>query len=107
MIFPESTVQTRYDSPLGPILLAAAGAELLGLWFDGQRHQPNSSGWPVATDHPVLQQAQAQLAEYFAGQRRAFDRAADRGVKGAGREGRALLRAARARHRQAGDPRAR
>lgn len=73
MIFPESTVQTRYDSPLGPILLAAAGAELLGLWFDGQRHQPNSSGWPVATDHPVLQQAQAQLAEYFAGQRRAFD----------------------------------
>ncbi|MBT9506319.1 methylated-DNA--[protein]-cysteine S-methyltransferase [Rhodoferax sp.] len=73
MKFPDSTVQTRYDSPLGPIILAAASKELVGLWFDGQRHQPDSAGWPVANDHPVLQQAQAQLADYFAGRRTTFD----------------------------------
>jgi methylated-DNA-[protein]-cysteine S-methyltransferase len=29
--------------------------------------------WPNAPDHPVLQQARQQLAEYFAGQRRHFE----------------------------------
>jgi methylated-DNA-[protein]-cysteine S-methyltransferase len=77
-----STLQARYDSPLGPIILAATGEQLVGVWFDGQRHQPDTSTWPVATDHPVLQLAKAQLSEYFAGQRTTFELplALDRGT---------------------------
>lgn len=77
-----STLQARYDSPLGPIILAATGEQLVGVWFDGQRHQPDTSTWPVATDHPVLQLAKTQLSEYFAGQRTTFELplALDRGT---------------------------
>lgn len=73
MKFSPSTVQTHYDSPLGTMVLAASEAGLAGVWFDGQRHQPDPSGWPHAPGHPVLQQAQAQLAAYFAGERHGFD----------------------------------
>jgi methylated-DNA-[protein]-cysteine S-methyltransferase len=73
MKFPASTVQTGYDSPLGRILLAASSNALVGLWFDGQRHQPDTSHWPDAADQPVLQRARAQLNDYFAGRRTAFE----------------------------------
>jgi methylated-DNA-[protein]-cysteine S-methyltransferase len=73
MKFSASTVQARYDSPLGRIILAAAGNKLVGVWFDGQRHQPDLSTWPHASEHPVLQQAQSQLTDYFAGRRTSFD----------------------------------
>ena len=77
-----STLQSRYDSPLGRIILAATDEQLVGVWFDGQRHQPDSSTWPVVTDHPVLQLAKTQLSEYFAGQRTTFELplALDRGT---------------------------
>ena len=68
-----STLQASYDSPLGRIILAATGEQLVGVWFDGQRHQPDTSTWPEATDHPVLQLAKTQLSEYFAGQRTTFE----------------------------------
>ncbi|WP_309678317.1 methylated-DNA--[protein]-cysteine S-methyltransferase [Polaromonas sp.] len=40
MKFHTPVVQTRYTSPLGPIILAASGKGLAGLWFEGQRHLP-------------------------------------------------------------------
>jgi methylated-DNA-[protein]-cysteine S-methyltransferase len=55
------------------MVLAATEAGLAGVWFDGQRHQPDPSGWQHAPGHPVLQQAQVQLAAYFAGERHRFD----------------------------------
>ena len=73
MKFAASTVQTSFDSPLGRIILAASGNTLVGVWFDGQRHQPDTSIWPQASEHPVLQQAQSQLTDYFAGRRTSFD----------------------------------
>lgn len=73
MKFPSSTVQTRYVSPLGPMIVAATDAGLAGLWFEGQRHLPESSGWPSSPDHPVLVQAVAQLDDYFGGSRNRFD----------------------------------
>lgn len=79
MQYSTSTVQTHYDSPLGRILLAATPTGLAGLWFDGQRHQPDPGAWPVAPAHPVLQEAQAQLAAYFAGTRNRFDLPLDLG----------------------------
>lgn len=73
MNYPATTVQARYASPLGPIILAVAHEHLIGVWFDGQSHQPDTARWPVGRDHPLLQLAQSQLADYFAGQRQAFE----------------------------------
>jgi methylated-DNA-[protein]-cysteine S-methyltransferase len=73
MKFPTSTVQSRFEGPLGPMILAAAGAKLVGVWFDGQAHQPDMATWPAVIDHPVLEQAKMQLTDYFAGRRITFD----------------------------------
>jgi methylated-DNA-[protein]-cysteine S-methyltransferase len=66
-------VCTHYESPLGPMLLAATGNGLAGVWFVGQRHGPDSSGWHEEPSHPVLREAVAQLAAWFAGERTGFD----------------------------------
>ena len=78
MKFDSSTVQTTVASPLGTILVAATDKGLAGLWFaEGQRYLPSQltggKAWPQAADHPVLKLVSQQLAEYFAGQRSAFD----------------------------------
>jgi methylated-DNA-[protein]-cysteine S-methyltransferase len=63
----------RYASPLGAMLLAATDGGLAGVWFEGQRHGPDARGWREDAAHPVLRQAAAQLAAYFAGERTGFD----------------------------------
>ncbi|MBK0392269.1 methylated-DNA--[protein]-cysteine S-methyltransferase [Ramlibacter algicola] len=68
-----SLVAARHASALGDILLAASPRGLAGLWFDGQKHQPDSAAWPLQPSHPVLVQAMRQLDEYFAGRRTQFD----------------------------------
>jgi methylated-DNA-[protein]-cysteine S-methyltransferase len=73
MNFHPSIVQTRYESPLGPMIVAATDSGLAGLWFEGQRHLPDSSAWPVRPQHPVLRQAITQLEEYFGGRRTSFE----------------------------------
>ena len=73
MKFSKFSVQTSCDSPLGRIILAANGELLTGVWFDGQNHQPDSTQWAHASNHPLLQQAQTRLDEYFAGLRQSFD----------------------------------
>ncbi len=73
MKFPASTVQTSFDSPLGRIILAAADDKLVGIWFDGQRHLPDTRHWTRVGEHPVLQLAQRQLSDYFAGRRGVFE----------------------------------
>ncbi|MDP1742769.1 methylated-DNA--[protein]-cysteine S-methyltransferase [Polaromonas sp.] len=77
MKFHNPIVQTRYDSPLGSIIIAATAKGLAGLWFDGQRHLPVELAgpviWPANPDHPVLQEVIRQLTDYFAGQRTQFD----------------------------------
>ncbi|WP_249368806.1 MULTISPECIES: methylated-DNA--[protein]-cysteine S-methyltransferase [unclassified Actinomyces] len=70
------TVTTAYDSPLGPMTLAAGqglpdGDALTGCWFDGQRHdraglnEDAAAGTP--DEVPVLAEATAWLDAYFAG----------------------------------------
>ena len=73
-------VRAAFQSPLGPMTLAANSQGLCGVWFDGQKHQPEPQAWPQYAAHPVLLQAQAQLAEYFAGRRRVFDLPLDLGA---------------------------
>jgi len=65
-------VCTHYESPLGTMLLAATDRGLAGVWFVGQRHGPDASGWRHDPQHPVLQEAVAQLAAYYAGERTSF-----------------------------------
>lgn len=72
MKFDPSIVKTRYDSPLGPMIVAATARGLAGVWFDGQRHLPDHDLWPVHPEHPVLSQAVLQLDDYFAGRRTVF-----------------------------------
>ena len=73
-------VRTRFESPLGPMTLAASSQGLCGVWFDGQKHQPDPQAWPQDAAHPVLLQTQAQLAEYFSGQRCVFELPLDLGA---------------------------
>lgn len=87
MKFASSIVQTRTNSPLGGIALAASAQGLAGVWFTTEQRYlpPELATWPHAPTHAttqatthattqaLLEQASAQLAEYFAGQRRDFD----------------------------------
>lgn len=57
-----------YNSPLGPMILAASDMGLCGVWFEGQRHGPSDEclrSWTSVTAHPLLQEASAQLQAYF------------------------------------------
>ena len=73
MKFHPSIVQARYDSPLGPMILAATPHGIAGIWFEGQRHAPRTGAWPHDAAHPVLAKAATQLREYFRGERTTFD----------------------------------
>jgi methylated-DNA-[protein]-cysteine S-methyltransferase len=64
------------SSPLGPILLVAdaPGEALAGIYLDRQKYFPDDAGaWSDAPSLPVFRKATAQLGEYFAGTRTAFD----------------------------------
>jgi methylated-DNA-[protein]-cysteine S-methyltransferase len=73
MKITHNAVHCTIPSPLGTIVIAATDTALVGLWFDGQRHQPDPSTWPLVQHHPVLDATKVQLAQYFAGQRQQFD----------------------------------
>ena len=79
MKFPPNLIQSRYLGPLGPMILAANGARLAGVWFEDQRHMPDSSAWARTDADPVLRQTATQLSEYFAGQRQQFELPLDLG----------------------------
>ena len=71
------TVQSRTDTPLGSVWLAASPTGLCGLWFDRQRHLPGQltgpTAWPEAPQHPVLRAAAQQVQQYLQGARTHFD----------------------------------
>jgi methylated-DNA-[protein]-cysteine S-methyltransferase len=64
---------SQFDSALGRMLLAATDDGLAGVWFDRQRHWPDTSGWQADDAHPVLRETAQQLGDYFAGRRTHFD----------------------------------
>ena len=57
------------DSPIGPLRLVAADGALTAIDFSPFGDRPGDE----AAEEPVLQQAAAQLAKYFAGERTDFD----------------------------------
>ncbi len=58
----------NYHSPLGEILLAAEDNSLIGCWFVGQKHFPDSLTAEPG-EPPVLLQAEQWLDSYFSGLR--------------------------------------
>lgn len=64
---------TTTESPIGELLLTSNGEALTGVYMQEHRHGPTPEGWLRHDDLPVLHTARAQLAEYFAGERREFD----------------------------------
>lgn len=74
MKFKSKVIYTSHiDTPLGGITMAATNQGLAGVWFDQQRHWPDTTGWIAKDDHPALVEAAAQLHDYFAGKRDNFD----------------------------------
>jgi methylated-DNA-[protein]-cysteine S-methyltransferase len=78
MKYAADTVQRRWASPLGAARLAATPRGLAGFWFEQQRHWPAAllEGPQACPEHPgahaVLDAAEAQLADYFAGRLKRF-----------------------------------
>ncbi|QDL53879.1 methylated-DNA--[protein]-cysteine S-methyltransferase [Rhodoferax aquaticus] len=68
-----NTLRSRYHSRLGSMTLAASNSQLVGVWFDGQKHQPDPGAWPTSSSDPILQACAEQLDEYFGGARSRFD----------------------------------
>jgi methylated-DNA-[protein]-cysteine S-methyltransferase len=73
MRYPEHLATITLSTLIGKVVLAANDHALLGLWFDGQRHQPDASRWRSAPEHPVLTLAAAQVNDYLEGRRQHFD----------------------------------
>ena len=68
------THYTHIDSPLGHILLVSNGTSLTGLYFVGQKYAAEpADDWFRSHSVQPFREAERQLAEYFAGQRRDFD----------------------------------
>jgi methylated-DNA-[protein]-cysteine S-methyltransferase len=63
---------THIDTQLGGVTMAATDQGLAGLWFDAQRHAPDTTGWRPDAEHPVLGEAAAQLHDYLDGRRDRF-----------------------------------
>lgn len=59
---------THYTSPLGAITLASDGNAIIGLWFDGQRHDRSLLDCECQErDLPIFAEAVEWLDCYFAG----------------------------------------
>lgn len=66
-------LHTTLDSPVGPLLLAAGDDGLRLIEFANPRHPTTPEADWREGDNAVLRVTRAQLREYFAGARRAFD----------------------------------
>ena len=62
---------TRYESPVGELLLASDGEALTGLWLEGQKYYAAGVKESAETKDslPIFEQTKHWLDEYFAGRR--------------------------------------
>ena len=60
-------------TPLGDLLLVANETKLIGLYFDACDHVPAARKiWVANSNHPILQETEKQLREFFDGKRSDF-----------------------------------
>lgn len=57
--------QAHFDSPLGPLTMAATARGLAGLWFDGQTHHPGALDAPQDARQTFIALAHADLERYW------------------------------------------
>ena len=69
--------QTRVDSPLGALTLAATARGLALVWFDDQAHRAETVHAPVDEQHPHLALAARELQAYWAAPQKSFTVALD------------------------------
>jgi len=70
---PRSLIaQARFDSPLGPITVAATAQGLAGLWFDGQAYHPGTLHAPIDAEQPFIARARDELERYWRGSCKPF-----------------------------------
>ncbi len=62
---PRFEAQSRIDSPLGPLTLAATARGLALVWFDDQAHRSATLDAPPDPAHPHLALAARELAVYW------------------------------------------
>jgi methylated-DNA-[protein]-cysteine S-methyltransferase len=74
---PSFEAQSRVDSPLGPLTLAATAKGLALAWFDRQAHRSDTVDAPTRPDHPHLVLAARELARYWQHPRLPFTVALD------------------------------
>lgn len=60
----------NYNSPIGPITIASDGTQLVGLWFDGQKHDRDTLKDDLYMNKslPIFDQTKLWLDIYFSGQ---------------------------------------
>ncbi len=63
---------TSIDSPIGELTLVAADGVLAGLYFPGHWYMPAPDAFGARSERG-FEPAEAQLAEYFAGERTEFE----------------------------------
>ncbi len=63
---------TRIDSPIGELTLVNADGTLAGLYFPGHWHMPAPGAFGTRSERD-FERAEAELAEYFAGERTEFE----------------------------------
>ncbi len=63
-------------SAWGTLMLAASDQGLCGMWFEGQKHLPDTRAWPRGRN-AFIDQAVLELNDYFAGKRQQFGVALD------------------------------
>jgi methylated-DNA-[protein]-cysteine S-methyltransferase len=67
------TLYCMYDSPVGPLLLAADDTALVAIEFPSSRHPVvRGADWREG-DNALLARTRVQLGEYFAGRRTGFE----------------------------------
>ena len=65
---------TTVESALGTVLMTSDGRALTGLYFVGQKYQPQpASGWKARPGLKLFKDAHVQFIEYLGGKRQNFD----------------------------------
>jgi methylated-DNA-[protein]-cysteine S-methyltransferase len=67
-----TSTHTVIDSPLGELTLVADDGALSGLYYPGHRPRPATARFGARSERG-FEEASEQLAQYLAGERRAFD----------------------------------
>ena len=65
MQFHPETCHKSIQSPWGAVTLAANPKGLSGVWFENQKHFPDTRSWTLSNQHPTLLQAEQSLSNYF------------------------------------------